>query len=173
LADRAASERRSLVIGFGNPGRLDDGLGPALAARLESAPPPGVTVDSDYQLQVEDAESVSRHDLVIFADAAVAGPEPFGVGEVTPLHGVSFSSHSLGPGEVLGLAQDLFHAATRGFALGIRGYTFNEFGERLSPDAVKNLRAAEEFLRAVLAHPDPAALLERACRQSSLPPSSA
>ena len=44
--------RRILVIGYGNPGRRDDGLGPALAARLEALALPGVTVESDFQLAI-------------------------------------------------------------------------------------------------------------------------
>ena len=47
--------RKVLLIGYGNPGRLDDGLGPALAAAVEKLAIPGVTVDADYQLNVEDA----------------------------------------------------------------------------------------------------------------------
>ena len=167
------SGKRFLVIGFGNPGRLDDGLGPALAARVEAAELPGVTVDAGYQLQVEDAEAVSRHDVVVFADAAVAGAEPFSLAEVTPSSAVSFSSHSVGPDEVLGLARDLFQAAPRAFVLGIRGYDFDEFGERLSPAAARNLAAAEAFLLPILTHCDLAALAERARAAAPPTPSSA
>ncbi|MCU0727503.1 MAG: hydrogenase maturation protease, partial [Planctomycetes bacterium] len=71
---------RVLLIGFGNPGRRDDGLGPAVAQAVEGWGIPGVTVESDYQLHVEDAAAVSEHDAVIFADAAAAGPEPFAFG---------------------------------------------------------------------------------------------
>ncbi|MBN2196321.1 MAG: hydrogenase maturation protease [Polyangiaceae bacterium] len=156
------------MIGFGNPGRLDDGLGPALAARVEAAAIPGVTVDSDYQLQVEDAEAVSHHDVVVFADAAISGREPFSVSEVVPSRGLSFSSHSVDPDEILGLARDLFHSAPRAFMLAIRGYDFDEFGERLSPDAADNLAAAEQFLLPILIRSDLAALAERA--QAAAPP---
>jgi hydrogenase maturation protease len=62
--------RTVLLLGYGNPGRLDDGLGSELAARVQALGLPGVTVDSDYQLCLEDAEAVSRHDVVVFADAA-------------------------------------------------------------------------------------------------------
>jgi len=65
-----------LVIGYGNPGRRDDGLGPALAERLQELRLPGVDVDADYQLTVEDAAAAAEHDVVVFADAAQAGPEP-------------------------------------------------------------------------------------------------
>ncbi len=141
---------KMLVIGYGNPGRLDDGLGPRLAEQLEPCSSDTVTVDADYQLQVEYAEQVAQHDVVIFADAAVSGREPFYVAEVEPVSSVSFSSHSLGPGEVLGLARDLFKAQTRGFVVGIRGYEFDEFGERLSAGAQANLAAALEFVHSVL-----------------------
>ena len=37
---------KALVIGYGNPGRLDDGLGPALAEAVEKLDLPGlITLD--------------------------------------------------------------------------------------------------------------------------------
>lgn len=135
-----------LVIGYGNPGRLDDGLGPALAARLEELALPGITVDSDYQLSVEDAANVAEHEAVIFVDAHVSCEPPFEFRRVLPVTAVSFSSHSVQPEALLGLAHDLFAAPTQGYALGIRGFEFNEFGERLSPMARDGLEAALEFL---------------------------
>jgi hydrogenase maturation protease len=144
-----------LLIGFGNPGRLDDGLGPALAAEAERWSLPGLTVDADYQLTVEDAADIARHDVVIFADASVNGQEPFYVEHVTPRQSEGFSTHSVEPDALMDLAQRLFGATTRGYILGIRGYDFNEFGEGLSAKAQDNLRAASEFLRASLAAPQP------------------
>ena len=44
---------QTLVIGYGNPGRRDDGLGPSFADILAAEGIPGVDVDSDYQLTVE------------------------------------------------------------------------------------------------------------------------
>ena len=123
--------RRILLIGYGNPGRLDDGLGPALAAAIERLDLPGVTVDAEYQLTVEDAATVAEHEVVIFADADVSGPEPFCLRRIAPKAAVSFSTHSVEPAAVLG----------------IRGYAFNEFGEMLSERARANLAAAVEFLQ--------------------------
>jgi len=42
-----------------------------IAAEVEKWQVPGLTVDSNYQLTVEDAEAVARHDTAIFADASV------------------------------------------------------------------------------------------------------
>ena len=111
-----------LVYGYGNPGRLDDGLGPALAAMLEKRNQPGITVDSNYQLSVEDAELVSRHKAVVFLDASVNGPEPFGVEKVVPDGNCSFSTHSVSPAQVMGLAEELFDSKAEAFIVGIRGY---------------------------------------------------
>lgn len=137
-----------LLIGYGNPGRLDDGLGPALAAAVEKLGLPNLTVDSDYQLTVEDAEPVARHETVLFADASTAGAEPFWVKRIEAAEAtVSFSSHSISPQGVLSLAKHLFGAAPRALVLGIRGYEFNAFGERLSAKAKENLAAAVEYVR--------------------------
>jgi len=135
-----------LVIGYGNPGRLDDGLGPALAARLEALELPGVTVDADYQLTVEDAAAVAAHDVVVLVDADTSGAGPFHFERLAPTPRLGFSSHSVSPGALLALAEDLFGARPEAWALGIRGYDFNEFGERLSERAQANLEAATAFV---------------------------
>ncbi len=139
-----------LVIGYGNPGRLDDGLGPALAEKIAACRVPGVTVDSDYQLTVEDAVTLAGHDVVVFADADVAGPAPFYFKEIRPAAHITFSSHSIGPASLVGLAEDLFGKTPKAFVLGIRGYEFNEFGEQLSAAAISNLNEAVIFLEETL-----------------------
>ena len=98
---------RILVYGYGNPGRQDDGLGPALVERLEGEHIPGVATDSNYQLQVEDAVAVSQSDTVIFVDAAASGDEPFTFSEVKPSSETTFTTHSVSPGSVLALCYDL------------------------------------------------------------------
>ena len=139
-----------LLIGFGNPGRLDDGLGPALAKAVEQMQLPGVTVDSDYQLTVEDADAIAHHKVVIFADADVSGPEPFSVQAVVGSDELSFSSHSASPAAVVGLAKHLFAGQAQAFLLGMRGYEFNEFAEVLSEKAAANLDATVAFIGRVL-----------------------
>ncbi|MEW6198645.1 MAG: hydrogenase maturation protease [Planctomycetota bacterium] len=141
---------RLLVLGFGNPGRRDDGLGPAAAAALEALRLPGVTVEADYQLSVEDAATVARHDAVLFIDGDRSGPAPFRFEVVEPGAAASFSTHSVRPGGVVRLAQDLFGAAGPAYLLGIRGYEFDEFGEGLSAGAQVNLAAAIAFVEPLL-----------------------
>ena len=143
-------DKRVLVLCYGNPGRLDDGLGPALGEILEREGLPGITVDIDYQLTVEDAAVAAEHSVVVFADAAVRGAEPFFFHAVAPKAGLGFSSHGAEPEAILALAADLTGTAPEGYALGIRGYEFDDFGETLSPGAVENLSAALQFMLPVL-----------------------
>ena len=51
----------------------------------------------------------------------------------------------------MALTEDLFKARVKGYALGIRGYEYNEFGERLSERARANLDDALAFLEPLLA----------------------
>jgi hydrogenase maturation protease len=132
-----------LVIGYGNPGRLDDGLGPAFAERIQSLNLPNVTVETNYQLNIEDADLVAKYDVVVFADASVNATAPY---DFHPLEKnvpmVGFSSHSITAGSLLGLAEELFGATPKAYAMAIRGYDFDEFGEFLSEGACDNLDAA-------------------------------
>lgn len=141
---------RVLVIGYGNPGRLDDGLGPACAEAIERMAIPGVTADADYQLTVEAAAAVAGHEYAVFADASVNGPEPFVFRPVHPPGRGCFSAHLLEPEDVMAMARDLFQAKTKGYALAIRGYAFDAFGETLSTKGLQNLGAALRFLAPVL-----------------------
>lgn len=174
---------RVLVYGYGNPGRRDDGLGPALVRELaargvadEAGPGARVVLESGYQLQVEDAALVAGFDAVIFADAevgaepgaaaapargadgrkgaagpdhqavATAAPAPFALRPLEPRGGAAFTTHAVAPEEILALARAHFAGAARGYVLAIRGYDFDDFGERLSPGAQRNLAAAADFL---------------------------
>ena len=141
------SRPRILIYGYGNPGRLDDGLGPALADAVEKLGLPGVDVESNYQLQAEDAHTVAGYDAVIFADADINGKEPFDFRSIRSGVQTSFTSHSFEPQEVMKLAKELFGAKTRGYIIGIRGYEFNEFGEKISPKAAANLKKSVKFVR--------------------------
>ena len=139
-----------LVIGYGNPAREDDGIGPAAAEIIGKHSIEGIVVDANYQVTVEDAVAVAQHDYVIFIDASASGKEPFTFSRLYPKHQISFSSHSVEPEEVLGLAKDLFNAGTEAYILGVRGYSFSMFEERMTEKASENLSKALDFLVHVL-----------------------
>lgn len=139
-----------LVIGFGNPAREDDGLGPAAAGIVEESEIDGVTVDIDYQLSVEHAADIADHDVVVFIDASVDCDEPYVFQKVMPKFIESFSSHSVSPEQVLGLAEHLFNVKIEGYILGIKGYSFAMFEENMTDKAKSNLQLAAGRLVAAL-----------------------
>jgi len=144
--------RPTLLLAWGNPGRRDDGLGPALAAAAERFGMTGLTIEVGYQLQIEDAETLARFPRVVFADADRGGAAPFRFERLAPARsGLGFSSHGLSPAALLALARDLFGARPEAWLLGIRGRDFDGFGEGLSAPARRHLAAAAAFLRAALA----------------------
>jgi hydrogenase maturation protease len=151
-----------LIIGIGNPGRGDDGLGPALAAGLAGidpeALPEGAVVEVPgrpiaavwrYQLNIEDAALIRDYDGVVFADASNSGGEPLEFGGVGPAASIAFTTHEMPPAAVLALCEELFGPAPPAHLLAIRGYSW-EPAEGLSAAARLNLEAARERLNAFL-----------------------
>jgi hydrogenase maturation protease len=138
-----------VVYGYGNPGRQDDGLGPAVARRIEEMGISGVATESNYQLNIEDATIIADADCVIFVDASLSGDGPFNFAEIEPAGEITFTTHSMSPQSVLALCQDLFDRKVRAYLMGIRGYEW-DFVEGLSPDAEKNLDGACDYLRAFI-----------------------
>jgi hydrogenase maturation protease len=144
---------RILVIGYGNPGREDDGLGPAAAAEIERLGRPGVSVRDNYQLVLEDAADVAEADVVWFIDAARTGPEPFEIRRLAPAASSSFTSHLAKPETILAIAERYYGRSPEAWLLGIRGYAFDNFHERLSERARDNLRQAVTHIGRIIGDP--------------------
>lgn len=153
-ASRSSDNRNShnrnksvLIIGYGNPGRQDDGLGPACARIIKSLKLEYVSVDISYQLVVEHAYDIAKADIVIFIDAFRSGELPFFFNALaSESESTAFGSHTLTPTDVKTLAKTVYSASPQCYILGIRGYLFDQFEERLSADAESNLRLAAKFL---------------------------
>ncbi len=135
----------TLLIGYGNPGRGDDGLGPAFARRVAALNLPGLDVEIDYQLTVDHALMIAGVARVVFADAALDAAAPFYFRPVDATAGGSLGSHSVSPDDAVALSRLLFGAAPAGFVLGLRGAAFGEMAEGLSEEAQHSLTAAEAF----------------------------
>jgi hydrogenase maturation protease len=133
------------LIGYGNPGRGDDGLGPALAARMVDEP--GVLVAHAYQLTVDHALLIADARIVVFADALMNADTPYEFNPVAASAMHDVTSHSLSPQAVLALCQTLYGHTPQAFVLGITGHDFGEVKEGLSPLAQNNLSLATSFLR--------------------------
>ena len=70
---------KTLIIGYGNQSRRDDGVGWFVLEQLAALNLPNVELETSQQLEVEASETISRFDAVIFVDAAIsrsAGSHP-------------------------------------------------------------------------------------------------
>ncbi|MCX6998307.1 MAG: hydrogenase maturation protease [Kiritimatiellaeota bacterium] len=146
-----------LIFGYGNPGRQDDGLGIACVEALEQWAEaehiPQLVFDTNYQLNAEDALTVSGHDLVIFADATRDSRDPFSFRRLVPQPGLSFSTHALSPEAVLALCAELYDQHPPAYLLAIQGRAWEPNGA-MTPAAQSNLAAALAFIKPILRDPD-------------------
>jgi len=135
----------TLLIGYGNPGRGDDGLGPAFARRIAALNLPDLAIEIDYQLTVDHALMIADVARVVVADAALDATTPFYFRPVDATADGSLGSHSVSPDAAVALSRLLFGAAPEGFVLGLRGAAYGEMAEGLSEEAQDSLAAAEAF----------------------------
>jgi len=109
----------------------------------------GLSFDSNYQLNIEDADAIAEKDIVIFADASTEEIEDFILTEVTGERDVSFTTHAASPGYIVKLCGEIFNKFPKVYLLHIKGYQW-EFKEGLSDRAESNLRRAVDFIKEYL-----------------------
>lgn len=139
-----------LILGYGNPGRQDDGLGCAAAEAVADLRLAGVTTSANYQLAIDHAYDASECAAVIFVDASRSAAEPFSVEPVLPSADLScFASHDVRPEFIIGLCRRVYGCSPDARLIGIRGYAFG-FDEGLSTRAQINLEATLAYIRGLL-----------------------
>ena len=137
---------KTLVLGYGNRSRTDDGVGWIVLERLQELGLPNVELHTSHQLEVDHAELITGFDDVIFVDAAIPqSPQLITRTVVQPCFRSHAVAHYLTPSDLLELAQTLYSRAPRGILFSIRGSDFN-FGTTLSPATE---RAACEVVREI------------------------
>lgn len=153
---------RSLVVGYGNDLRSDDGVGRAvvanLAARLGEGVPSALQLRSCHQLLPELAADLAAVDRAVFADARI-DPIPADAGwqERDPEVGVwaialapdpdlsqGALGHAASPVQLLSLAQWLYGRAPQAWAIAILGDRFDH-GDRLSVPAQRRAAVAADW----------------------------
>jgi hydrogenase maturation protease len=145
-----------LVFAWGNPGRGDDALGPALAERLAAALPAhpewgGVDILTDFQLQPEHALDLADRERVVFVDASVSCVPPFVFERLQPVRNFGYTTHAMQPESLLAVFRQISgREPPPAWLLTVRGFSF-ALGDPLSPGARTNLEAAFDFLTARLA----------------------
>jgi hydrogenase maturation protease len=140
---------KTLVIGFGNVYRQDDGVAfEVLNALREQLGRPVFDMDDDgfddlehkvdtvllHQLVPELTDFTARYDLIVFVDAHMGSiPEPIHEEELVACRKNATVSHQLHPCTLLALTHELHDRQPRGVLLSILGHDF-DFGEGLSSE---------------------------------------
>ncbi len=153
----------TLVIGYGNTLRGDDGAG-FLAAELlrDRLHDPEIEILGQHQLTPELMEPISRAAHVIFIDAAVSGR----AGKVhriplRPAPACAGFTHHATPESLLAGAQSLYGHTPEATLYTIAGQSF-ETGQELSPSVRRAVNELVATLEAQFAKPQaPRSLLEK------------
>ena len=129
------SREKTLIIGYGNPLRSDDGVGQIVAEAIRACELADVTIIACHQLTPELAEAVAQSEITVFIDAAAdipAGEIVINqlIDEIAP----ASLGHHLDPGALVVMARRLYAGAPKTFLVKIGAETF-EFGEKLSETA--------------------------------------
>jgi hydrogenase maturation protease len=144
-----------LLLGYGNPSRGDDGLGPALLEMIEADREQGSAPDvfdaiTDYQLQIEHALDMKNRRLVVFIDASTSASAPFDYSRLEPCRDNSYTSHAMSPAALLAVYEQVCgEPLPDASLLGIRGYQF-DLGRPLTEQANEHLRQARDYVRELL-----------------------
>lgn len=134
-----------LLVGIGNCGRGDDGLGWKFAELVQCAVNKLVDIEYRYQLQIEDAILISQYDTVIFVDASQAElTDGFEIKPCIAAGHYFYSSHMQSPETILYLANVLYNKSPETYIIGIAG-NYWELKTSLSKEAERNLNSAYNF----------------------------
>jgi len=149
----------TLVIGYGNPDRQDDGVGwhilRNLAQRIgESIPDdPGASIEVEselvdlmfiLQIYPELAETISHYERVCFVDAHTADiPEKISWIELSPEYEKSPLTHHMSPKTVLSISTTIYDKIPEAVLVSVRGFHF-EFERELSPKTAELAKKATE-----------------------------
>lgn len=144
--------KHSLIIGYGNPNRQDDGIAWHVLRQVaqilkleapmnieESFPTLSGKLEFLFVLQLvpEIGEIISKYSRVCFVDAHTeAIAEEIQTIELTPKYQRSAFTHHMTPQTCLEIAHAIYGATVDAFLVSVRGYHF-EFSDHLSPESEK------------------------------------
>lgn len=133
---------KSLVVGYGNSLRSDDGIGVCVAKTVEKWNMPQVRSLANHQLTPELAAELAQVDLAIFIDACQTNEtDTIKLFPLKPSESMVFRSHLSEPQALLSLTKALFSRCPQAWWIIVPGVDF-QLGERLSPMAQRGVNSA-------------------------------
>lgn len=141
------NEPDTLLIGIGNNGRNDDGLGWAFIDAIRKDAAFKGQLEYRYQLQVEDAELISHAGQVIFVDAYEGQlPGGFEWKKCSPSNEFAFTTHEVPPDSILFLCEDIYEKSPNVYLMMIEGESW-ELKIGMTDAAKENLKKALSFFK--------------------------
>jgi hydrogenase maturation protease len=137
---QVAERLQTLIIGYGNELRQDDGAGPAVARIIGGMELPGVSVEACHQLLPEHAAQISTAELVVFVDATVDDVDDISVRRIHPASQPEFCGHQCDPQKLLYWCDQLASRVPQAWFIHIPGADF-EVGHGLSQQAERHVRS--------------------------------
>ncbi|MCF6366730.1 MAG: hydrogenase maturation protease [Bacteroidales bacterium] len=143
------NHKKTMIFGIGNSARQDDGLGWAFLDEIEKTSKFKGELHYRYQLNIEDAETVSKAEQILFVDANSETLKDSCVFEECKLNGeITFTTHALDPGAILALCKDVYDKQPKAYVLRIRGFGW-DLGEGLSTQGKQNLKDALKLMKGI------------------------
>ncbi|MBX3628778.1 MAG: Ni/Fe hydrogenase [Nitrosomonas sp.] len=140
------SAKKLFFLGYGNPGRGDDALGPLFIDKIAQLGWEDVCCCSDMQLLVEHVTDLHEYHETVFVDADTVCNAPFEFSPIAAFKDESYTSHALTPAALLYVYQQVYQRDPPAASLlRIRGYNF-ALGDLFSKKAAYNLNAAIQFI---------------------------
>ena len=139
----------TLVIGYGNTLRGDDGVGYQVAEAVLNWHLAGIHSLPCHQLTPELAADIAQVQRVVFVDAAIAPtttPPEVTLETLHPDADLAFTTHTATPSALLALTKWLYGATPTAYQLTIPAIAF-AMGEILSPMTAQGKALALERLR--------------------------
>jgi hydrogenase maturation protease len=153
---------KTLLLGWGNPDRQDDGAAWHILAEVarrsglplpeeegEAFAPLGGSLDLLFALQLnpEFSEIVARYDRVAFIDAHTGSvANDLNIRPLDPVFQTSPLTHHFTPESCLELARQLYSANPEAWLLSVRGYAFGFSHEMSTPTAALVQQAASALI---------------------------
>jgi hydrogenase maturation protease len=140
----------SLVIGYGNSLRCDDGIGIKVAQIVEGWHLSGVRSLRLHQLTPELTTELAEVDVAIFVDACQpcnnVGVKLYPLNPSTP---ITFESHFSKPQVLLNLTQALFGKCPKAWWVIVPGVNF-QLGDNFSPLAQQGIEQALKLIKRLI-----------------------
>ena len=141
---------KSLIVGYGNSLRSDDGIGVRVAEIVTDWNVSGLQTRSLHQLTPELAEDLAGVDLAIFVDAAHAvDGDSVKLYDIKPADSSIIRSHFGDPRALLSLTQAIYGKCPQAWWLVVPGVNF-QIGDRLSAVAQQGVLEALEQIRRLI-----------------------